>query len=250
MTQQWKLVPARATKAMQDAWDTAPFNDDTDVEFHGAYAAMIAAAPASALPERDWELTCDHCDGDGFVYVERRVGPCATDIQTFKEDCECCEGRGFTIAFADIPGIAGYVKSCRSAPASAQDDAKDDILRWIMREAEAAKEPCGDNPESATAVRNAKLAAISGAAAQALGLVRGPSYAAPAAGDARDALSLFECMTIARRGFEHWAAKPHNRRWFKKIDGTPISNDLPVCIADEFKEAIDAALAASQQQEG
>lgn len=121
----WKLVPERATKAMQDAWDTAPFSEDTDAEFHGAYAAMIAAAPASAQPERDWELTCEDCDGDGFLYVERRVGMCVTDVQTFKEDCECCEGRGFTIAFQDIPGIAEYVKSCRPASTVADEGVKD-----------------------------------------------------------------------------------------------------------------------------
>lgn len=48
----WKLVPERATKAMQDAWDSAPFNEDTDIEFHGAYRAMLAAAPSplSAAP--------------------------------------------------------------------------------------------------------------------------------------------------------------------------------------------------------
>lgn len=87
--------------------------------------AAPGSPPASAQPERDWELSCDHCDGDGFVYVERRVGPCATDIQTFKEECECCEGRGFTIAFADIPGIDDYVRKSRPV-ASAQDDAKDE----------------------------------------------------------------------------------------------------------------------------
>ncbi|CAB3717108.1 hypothetical protein CEY09_31615 [Achromobacter marplatensis] len=132
----WKMVPKRATKAMQDAWDTAPFNDDTDVEFHGAYAAMIAAAPASAEPERDWELTCEDCDGYGFVYVERRVGMCATDLQTFKEECECCDGRGFLFAFEDIPGIAGYVKSCRPASTVATEGEKDEqaaFERWLDR---------------------------------------------------------------------------------------------------------------------
>lgn len=61
------------------------------------------------------------------------------------------------------------------------------ILWAIMRDAQAAKEPCGDDPESAAAIRNGKLATIAGAAAQALGLVRGPDYPAPAAGDALDA---------------------------------------------------------------
>lgn len=45
MNTEWKLVPKHATKAMQHAWDSAPSNEDTDVEFHGAYAAMLAAAP-------------------------------------------------------------------------------------------------------------------------------------------------------------------------------------------------------------
>lgn len=43
----WKLVPERPTKAMQDAWDSAPFNEDTDAEFREAYDAMIEAAPAA-----------------------------------------------------------------------------------------------------------------------------------------------------------------------------------------------------------
>lgn len=96
------------------------------------YAEQIASRlntpPASAQPERDWELTCDHCNGDGFVYVERQVAERKSDVQEFKEDCECCEGRGFTIAFEDIPGIAEYVRKSRPV-ASAQDDAKD-AARW------------------------------------------------------------------------------------------------------------------------
>ena len=90
---------------------------------------MTTTLPTVPNADRDWELTCDNCDGDGFVYVERRVGPCQTDIQTFKEECECCEGRGFVFAFEDIPGIAEYVKSCRPAtvaPGDAQDERQAD----------------------------------------------------------------------------------------------------------------------------
>ncbi|MDF3858121.1 hypothetical protein P3W70_07180 [Achromobacter denitrificans] len=36
----WKLVPERATKAMQDAWDATPANEDINAEFHAAYAAQ------------------------------------------------------------------------------------------------------------------------------------------------------------------------------------------------------------------
>jgi len=73
--------------------------------------------PASAQPERDWELSCFYCNGSGHVFVKRQVAELATDVQEFKEDCECCDGRGFTIAFEDIPGIEAYVKSRRTAPA-------------------------------------------------------------------------------------------------------------------------------------
>ena len=44
----WALVPVEPTKAMQDAWDTAPFSEDTDVEFGAAYRAMLAAAHVTA----------------------------------------------------------------------------------------------------------------------------------------------------------------------------------------------------------
>lgn len=39
-------------------------------------------------------------------------------------------------------------------------------------------------------------------------------------------------MQAAQRGYEEWAAKPHNKKWVKRIEGTPIPNDLLVCIAD------------------
>lgn len=40
------LVPAGgATDAMRAAWDSAPDNEDDDISFHGAYRAMVAAAP-------------------------------------------------------------------------------------------------------------------------------------------------------------------------------------------------------------
>lgn len=38
-------------------------------------------------------------------------------------------------------------------------------------------------------------------------------------------------------GYREWAAKPHNAKWVRKIDGTPIPNDLPVCIFNALKEA-------------
>jgi len=223
----WKLVPERATKAMQDAWDTGPFSEDTDAEFHGAYAAMIAAAPASAQPERDWELTCEDCDGDGFVYVERRVGMCVTDVQTFKEDCECCEGRGFTIAFEDIPGIAEYVKSCCPASTVADEGAKDwrgafDV--WYDRR---GVWPRLTYEEIFSAGWHARPA--------------------PAAGDARDAARY------------RWLRDPKSDPALvldKRTGYVPVDETIPGVggyhtyeyrAGEELDAAIDAAISASQQ---
>jgi hypothetical protein len=58
---------------------------------------------------------------------------------------------------------------------------KNAILHWIIEAAQEAKESCSqEESESLAAVRNGKLASIAQAAAQALGLVRGPSFAARA----------------------------------------------------------------------
>ncbi|HCW20301.1 MAG TPA: hypothetical protein DHL02_20625, partial [Achromobacter sp.] len=71
--------------------------------------------PTGATGERDWELSCDECNGSGQVFVKHQVAERKTDVQEFKEECEICEGRGFNIAFEDIPGISEYVKSFRPA---------------------------------------------------------------------------------------------------------------------------------------
>ena len=49
----WKLVPERATQAMEDAWDATPANEDINAEFHAAYAAMLAAAPSAPGDAQD-----------------------------------------------------------------------------------------------------------------------------------------------------------------------------------------------------
>lgn len=78
-------------------------------------------------PARDWELTCHKCDGSGHVYVKHQVAERKTDVQEFKEECECCQGRGFVFAFQDIPGIEQYVKASRPAPGvSTVEDAQDE----------------------------------------------------------------------------------------------------------------------------
>lgn len=37
---------------------------------------------------------------------------------------------------------------------------------------------------------------------------------------------------MAKAGYADWAGKEHNAKWVRKIEGTPIPNDLVVCIAE------------------
>jgi hypothetical protein len=49
-----------------------------------------------------------------------------------------------------------------------------------------------------------------------------------------------------QRGYDRWAAKPHNAKWVRKIDGTPIANDIVVNIFEELK---DRYLPPSQEED-
>lgn len=51
---------------------------------------------------------------------------------------------------------------------------------------------------------------------------------------AEAALQFVNILNLAHEGYEVWAAKPHNKKWHKKIDSTPIKNDLPVIIAEHI----------------
>lgn len=43
-----------------------------------------------------------------------------------------------------------------------------------------------------------------------------------------------------QRGYDDWAAQPHNKKWVKRLDGTPIANDIVVRIFDALKDAAPA----------
>src|SRR6266581_512039 len=45
-------------------------------------------------------------------------------------------------------------------------------------------------------------------------------------------INFLDAMSIVERGFDMWKDKPHNAKWFNRIDGTPIPNDLKVNIAE------------------
>lgn len=52
------------------------------------------------------------------------------------------------------------------------------------------------------------------------------------------AITLTEAIQLAKAGYDAWAAKPHNKRWAPRLAGTPVPNDLTVCIAQAFYEAL------------
>jgi hypothetical protein len=48
----------------------------------------------------------------------------------------------------------------------------------------------------------------------------------------RAEIGYSQAMDAIEAGFAAWAAKPHNAKWVRRIDGTPIPNDLKVNIAE------------------
>ena len=74
------------------------------------------------------------------------------------------------IGVGHLSEAADTIENLRAQLAEAQA-----ALKTVMRNAELSKEPCGPDPESPAAVRNAKFASLASIAAQGLGMVRGPS---------------------------------------------------------------------------
>jgi len=54
-------------------------------------------------------------------------------------------------------------------------------------------------------------------------------------------MTLYEAMGVVEAGMKAWRDKPHNARWWRLIDGTPIPNDLIVCIAEAVANASASA---------
>ncbi len=208
-------------------------------------------SPARAQPDRDWELTCDHCDGSGHVFVERQVAERKSDVQEFKEECECCEGRGFTIAFEDIPGIAEYVRKSRPAPA------KDVILVREKYEYALARLGLKDS---------APLRVIFWDALDALEWDKATDwYITPlpssAPGDAQDERQAFEAwmtsqglgflrdgdsysLTYARRAWDAWQARG------RLPAPAPAAGDaLDLTLAQKYADACIAANANARDAE-
>lgn len=58
-------------------------------------------------------------------------------------------------------------------------------------------------------------------------------------------MNLTQAIQIAQAGVQEWANRPHNARWWRRIDGTPIPNDLSVNIAEAFYRALQQEPQAS-----
>ncbi|MFY2659259.1 hypothetical protein ACOTJ6_13015 [Achromobacter xylosoxidans] len=190
-------APATGNTARDQEMYAAGIRTGEENAKHNA-AIRAAAAPGASTagnpqPARDWELTCHKCDGSGHVYVKHQVAERKTDIQEFKEECECCEGRGFVFAFRDIPGIEEYVKACRPAPAAPGVSTVEDAPAWpsgLLDRVKAAEKRIRDghglmrvpaDPTDPDLVLAEIAALIEG---------RKPPFwlrPAPAAGDAQDA---------------------------------------------------------------
>ena len=53
-------------------------------------------------------------------------------------------------------------------------------------------------------------------------------------------LGFVEALDACQRGLELWRDKPYNAKWWRRIDGTPIPNDMLVCIAEIFGQTANA----------
>ena len=56
-------------------------------------------------------------------------------------------------------------------------------------------------------------------------------------------------MFDVQRGYDAWAAKPHNAKWVRKIDGTPIANDIVATIWNTLRDTMEERSASPSREE-
>lgn len=67
--------------------------------------------------------------------------------------------------------------------------------------------------------------------------------------EAQEPVGFTEALEIIKSAFDAWSSKPHNQKWFKRIDGTPITNDLTVTIAEQVRRLYDSPVSDSMKAE-
>jgi hypothetical protein len=68
------------------------------------------------------------------------------------------------------------------------------------------------------------------------GLKFAPSVTAAAPQEA--SVTFGSILDLAQEGLARWKDKPHNSKWWRRIDGTPIPNDLLVNIAEVIANSL------------
>lgn len=111
------------------------------------------------------------------------------------------------------------------------NDTMRDALLTIMRAADAAKEPCGMDPEGPAAIRNGAFATIALMAAQGLGMVSGPAPQPELLGY----LPAYELDRV-RSGHD-------GRLRSAKFGPSELDGDIPVYAGIPSTSAADAAAA-------
>lgn len=59
-------------------------------------------------------------------------------------------------------------------------------------------------------------------------------------------MDFVAALKLCQQGLDVWKSQEHNYKWWRRIDGTPIPNDLLVCIAEAVRDAVQTDSAQGQ----
>jgi len=189
-----------------------------------------------------WERTASAFNAEAAATLER--------VEREREDAERRAGKYLGSAFAADARVEALRKALEEARQSLNEDAAAGWrVRAVARIEAALSVPASGKPSTPGEVGSTSPVA----SRDEPNLARRDSEVSTQTGaeesSAKAVLTLTEAMLIAEAGYDAWAAKPHNKGWRRKIDGTPIPNDLPVCIAQAFYDALKAAPAEARSDQ-
>lgn len=110
------------------------------------------------------------------------------------------------------------------------DDTFYEALGWMHAECCAALDR-GEDP------RNFEIPEMVRRCERDLGIAPKSEKFADSGQGEPDGFDFQEALRRCDAGLEAWRSKPNNKKWWRKIDGTPIPNDLLVNIAMQFTTA-------------